>query len=52
MQFGVNKHLYIFQRLQIARDRRASAILLSLKNWLLFINTKLLSQSCYYLYFI
>ena len=26
VQFGVNNHLYILQRLQIARDRRASAI--------------------------
>ena len=28
VQFGINKHLYIFQRPQIARARRASAILL------------------------
>ena len=28
VQFGINKHLQIFQRPQIARARRASAILL------------------------
>ena len=36
-----NKHLYIFERLQIALALRARAILLSLKNLLVLINTKL-----------
>ena len=30
VQFGINKHLQIFQRLQIARARRARAIFSSL----------------------
>ena len=45
MQFGANKHLQIFQRLQIALALRTRTILLAL-----FINTKLHSKSCYYLY--
>ena len=31
VQFGINKHLLIFQRPQIARARRASTILLVFK---------------------
>ena len=42
-----NKHL---ERLQIAFDQWAYAILLSLKNLLLLINNKLHSKLCYYLY--
>ena len=38
MQFGVNKHVQIFQRLQIVLNLQAFAILLSLKN--LLVNTK------------
>ena len=33
VQFGINKHSYIFQRLQIARARRARAILLALEKF-------------------
>ena len=34
MQFGVNKHLYLFQRPQIALAVQAWGILVSLKNLL------------------
>ena len=42
VQFGINKHLLIFfQRPQVARARRASAILLVWKNLLVLIYSKL-----------
>ena len=48
MQFGVNKYLYLFQRPQIALAVQAWGILVSLKNLLMLIETKMQSQSCYY----
>ena len=50
VQCGINKHMLIFLRPQIALALRARAILLSLKNLLVLINTKLHSKSCYYKY--
>ena len=45
-----DKHLKIFQSLQISLDLRARAIFLSLKNFLVLTNTKLHSKSFYHLY--
>ena len=51
VQFGINKHLQIFQRPQSALALRARALLLrSLKNLLVLIYSKLHSKSCDYLY--
>ena len=50
VQFGVNKYLYIFQRPQIARARRARAIWLVFENLLVLIYSKLHSKSCDYLH--
>ena len=51
VQFGINKHSQIFQRLPIARARRASAIFLqSFKNLLELIYSKQHSKSFDYLY--
>ena len=52
VQLGINKHSQTFQRLQIARAPRASAIffLWSLKNLLVLIYSKLHSKSFDYLY--
>ena len=47
MQFVVSKHLYLFQRPQIAH-LQACGILVSLKNLLILIDTKMQLQSCYY----
>ena len=43
-----NKHLHIFQRLQIGLALQVHAILLSLKTLLVLIYTKYHSKSCYY----
>ena len=48
MQFGVNKHLYFFQRPLIALALQACGSLVSLKNLLMLIDTKMQLQSCYY----
>ena len=45
-----NKHLKVFQRLQIALTLWAHTILMSLKILPVLINTKLQEESCYYLY--
>ena len=51
VQFGINKHLLIFQRPQIALALRARAILLVFKkNLLVLIYSKLHEKSCDYLY--
>lgn len=47
MQFGVSKHLYLFQRPQIAHALQACGILVSLKNLLILIDTEMQLQSCY-----
>ena len=48
MQFGVSKHLYLFQRPQITHVLQACGILVSLKNLIILIDTKMQLQSCYY----
>ena len=45
-----NKDLKFFQRLQIALALPARTILLSWKNLLVIISTKLHSKSCFYLH--
>ena len=52
MQIWCNEHLQIFQGPQIALALQACAISLSLKHLLVLINTKLLSKSCYYQYWL
>ena len=44
----VSKHLYLFQRPQVALALQAGGILVSLKNLLMLIYTKMQLQSCYY----
>ena len=52
VQFGIDKHLYIFQRPQIALALLVRAIFLGFEkiNLLVLIYSKLHSKSCDYLY--
>ena len=50
VQFEINLHSWVFQRAQIALALRARAILNSLKNTLVQINSKLNSKPYDYLY--